>query len=455
MSLRIQELYHRFEKSLESMGCFGPEPFLAVGVSGGADSLALAYFSHLWCQARGGKIVALSVNHHLRPEADQELQWVHQTLRSYGIQHEILHWVFQEKPQTAIQEKARQARYDLMSSWCQERGILYLAVAHHAQDQAETFLLRLEKKSHLGGLAAMAALSYRRSLCLLRPFLNFTKEEICIIAEKVYREWIHDPSNLNLDFRRIYWRRKIESSPQTFQDIPYFIHVCREIREETEREMSVYWAYHSVLHPSGWLQMDWSVFQNLKESTQRSILGRALQRIGSMNTPPRGESLENLWKALKSSSFSLEKKPFTLSRCLVYKKGNTVRLYRENRNLSAPQFLSSLEHSRLSPLTWDRFQISLSFSQWEKIKQEKFFVGAAGEKGWDLLSPKQKETLKKSFMRKAVPSCPFLWREGKDPWLPHFLKSGEEEQEPNHFFSCEFIPLLPLSEAKGKELTLL
>src|SRR5207248_5640066 len=90
--------------------------FLAVAVSGGADSLALAILADRWARERGGAICALTVDHRLRPESGDEIRRLRAWLSARGIRHEVLVWTG-EKPRTGIQEAARLARYRLLGGW--------------------------------------------------------------------------------------------------------------------------------------------------------------------------------------------------------------------------------------------------------------------------------------------------------------------------------------------------
>jgi len=147
-----------FARLMASLGPFESAPRIAVAVSGGADSLALALLAADWAAAQGGKAVALTVDHGLRPEAAAEARQVRRWLADCGISHFILAW---RGPRSGadVQAAARAARYRLMGEWCARRGILHLLLAHHRDDQAETVLLRLARGSGLEGLAAMAPVS--------------------------------------------------------------------------------------------------------------------------------------------------------------------------------------------------------------------------------------------------------------------------------------------------------
>nr|WP_083901585.1 tRNA lysidine(34) synthetase TilS [Azospirillum sp. B4] len=130
-----------FARLMAPLGPFETAPVLAVGVSGGRDSLALTLLAHRWAQARGGRIQAFTVDHALRPESAAEAAQVARWLAARGIDHAILTWEG-PKPATGLQAAARQARYALLAAACRERGILHLCLAHHREDQAETVALR-------------------------------------------------------------------------------------------------------------------------------------------------------------------------------------------------------------------------------------------------------------------------------------------------------------------------
>src|SRR5579863_2293243 len=145
-----------FGAALDRLGPFERRPLLAVAVSGGADSLALALLASVWAKARRGRVVALTVDHRLRRESTGEARQVGRWLRRLGIAHEILTWKG-PYPQGDVQAAARAARYALLEAWCHTAHCLHLLTAHHREDQVETFWLRLARGSGLDGLAAMPA----------------------------------------------------------------------------------------------------------------------------------------------------------------------------------------------------------------------------------------------------------------------------------------------------------
>src|ERR1700733_12280378 len=116
--------------ALAAIGGFEPHPLVAVAVSGGPDSMALAILVDRWARERGGEAWALTVDHRLRPESAAEAATVGSWFKARGIQHAVLVWDG-DKPAAGIQEAARAARYRLLGGWCAARGCLHLLTAHH------------------------------------------------------------------------------------------------------------------------------------------------------------------------------------------------------------------------------------------------------------------------------------------------------------------------------------
>ena len=177
---------------------------VAVGVSGGADSLALVL---LLAELLGKKrIVALTVDHGLRKESFREANYVARLMNEYGIEHHILAWKG-EKPTQGIEEAARIARYNLIYEWCRQNEVNTLGVAHHLLDQAETFFIRLHRGSGLDGLCGMSAVSYRGRLQVIRPFLKTHPQKMKDYLLQKKLQWVEDPSNQSDDYLRVRVRK--------------------------------------------------------------------------------------------------------------------------------------------------------------------------------------------------------------------------------------------------------
>lgn len=192
------------------LNCTGGVSDLAVAVSGGPDSMALAHLLCAWSQAYDGpSIHVLSVDHGLRAEAVHEIEDVKKTTSQWPkAKHKSLVWDV-KTVKTRVQEEARSARYALMQEYCEEHRIQHLFLAHHGDDQIETFLFRLAKGSGLDGLCSMRPIQKRGALTLVRPLLEFSKSDLveyCHLHKIIYAK---DPSNEKDQFARVRLRKLI------------------------------------------------------------------------------------------------------------------------------------------------------------------------------------------------------------------------------------------------------
>ncbi|MEO0394162.1 MAG: ATP-binding protein, partial [Pseudomonadota bacterium] len=127
---------------IEALGPFEPNPHLAIALSGGADSGALASLTINWARTRGDvNLTALIVDHGLRSSSGHDAARVANYWRVRGVKTVVL---VNPKPRTdtAVEEHARIARWSLLEQWCRENGVLHLLLGHHQDDQAETLLMR-------------------------------------------------------------------------------------------------------------------------------------------------------------------------------------------------------------------------------------------------------------------------------------------------------------------------
>jgi tRNA(Ile)-lysidine synthase len=176
---------------------FPADESLAVGVSGGPDSMALCFLLSLWAQQAKRKtlIHALTVDHGLRTDSDAEAKQVGRWLKGFkGVRHKILTWRPDKAVTSRVQERAREARYALMASYMKDYGLSRLFLAHHLDDQAETVLFRLSRGTGLDGLSGMAAeQAFADGLVLCRPLLSIPKERLVQTCEANGVKFIDDP----------------------------------------------------------------------------------------------------------------------------------------------------------------------------------------------------------------------------------------------------------------------
>ncbi|MFP4360257.1 MAG: tRNA lysidine(34) synthetase TilS, partial [Alphaproteobacteria bacterium] len=161
---------------MAALGPFEPAPHLALAVSGGADSLALAVLAADWLSARGGRGTVLTVDHGLRPAAAAEAVWTADMVARLGLAHRTLRW---RRPRglRVTQASARVARYRLLEAAAAEAGCLHLLLAHHREDNARTIAMR-RRRAAGPGLAGMPAVRELDRVRLLRPLLGCARARL-------------------------------------------------------------------------------------------------------------------------------------------------------------------------------------------------------------------------------------------------------------------------------------
>ncbi|QXQ05621.1 tRNA lysidine(34) synthetase TilS [Sphingosinicellaceae bacterium] len=183
---------------------------VALAVSGGPDSLALLLLAH---DAFGSRIVALTVDHALRAGSAGEAAMVAMMCTRLDVEHVTLCWTG-IKPSANLQAEARQARYALMGDWCAAHGVAWLLTGHHADDQAETLLMRLARGSGSGGLAGIRAVrALGNGVTLLRPLLGERRTSLGAIVAAAGLTPVDDPANRDPRHDRTGARTTLAATP--------------------------------------------------------------------------------------------------------------------------------------------------------------------------------------------------------------------------------------------------
>lgn len=279
-----------FAGLLDRLGPFERQPRLAVAVSGGPDSMALVRLARDWARARDGTLLALVVDHRLRPESAAECARVAEWLRQRDVASQILIWPG-DRPVTGVQAAARGARYALLEAACRDERILHLLVAHHFADQAETVALRAARGSGGAGLAGMAAVREVRGLRLLRPLLAVPKARLIATLEQGGWPWLVDPSNAEPRFARARLRLDGEFAADT---------LWRRSREHAlsrsaaDGWLAAWLARNAQPHALGFVRLDAAAWLALGRDRRALVLGRALQAVSGRPYPPRGTAMARM-----------------------------------------------------------------------------------------------------------------------------------------------------------------
>lgn len=345
-------LHEAFDASMALVGPFEHQPHLAVAVSGGADSMALALLTQGWVDARSGRITCLVVDHGLRDTATTEAEQTKERLARCGISATILTWV-DDKPEHGIQAVARDARYRLMEDWCRDHGILHLLVGHHAGDQAETVLMRLERGSGPDGLAGMSMIVERQACRIVRPLLGVDKQDLMDFLQARGMVWVEDPSNRNPQFARTKVREELDQNPARRAGLLASARRFAQLRDYMEDASAKWLAQHVRLDPSGYALVDKIAFIDAEPDIRQRALQSLAHGIGGPMYRPSAADIEPLTEAL------LRDKGAAVARAVFSPRGQRIMVYRENRNLPHPVRVSG--SSQTQSVLWDRrFRIEIA-----------------------------------------------------------------------------------------------
>lgn len=322
---------------------FDPDapPRVGVAVSGGGDSMALL---HLLVEAGGPQVFAVTVDHGLRPEAAAEAQFVARACARLGVPHEVLRWEG-PAPRGNLMDQARRARLRLIAGWAAKHAISHVALGHTADDQAETFLMRLAREAGLEGLSGMRRSWDEHGIRWHRPLLSASRAGLRAALCARGAEWVEDPSNDNPDFDRVKARRALAGlrdigiSGQTLSQV--VDHLARA--EEVVRAALAAAASAHVTCPSGDVVIATDPFRALLPELQRRLIVAALRWVAGADYAPRRAAIASLLGALQAPCDR------TLAGCRIRARADDIRIFREARAVAALR----------TPITavWDRWRL--------------------------------------------------------------------------------------------------
>ena len=316
---KIKKVYLVFKKKLYSQ--IGDEKF-CIGVSGGPDSLALAFLAKVFSTEFNNKFTALIVDHNLRKQSGNEAQKVKKILIKHKIKAKILTWRG-KIPNSNIQFNARNIRYFLLKKECDKLNTKNLILAHHKDDLIENFFIRLFRGSGLKGLSSLNVQSdsEENELNLIRPLINTKKSELVYISKKIFKFYLIDPSN----FKESFFRTRIRNYLNKFEldglDINKVKLTLNNLQSANEsinfykkKAVKNYIRYFQrnscfVSHDLFYYESDEVIFR---------IINDIISKVSDRYYPPRGKDVKNLIARMYSAEF----KKSTLGGCIIEKTHN-------------------------------------------------------------------------------------------------------------------------------------
>ncbi|PIR33791.1 MAG: tRNA lysidine(34) synthetase TilS [Alphaproteobacteria bacterium CG11_big_fil_rev_8_21_14_0_20_44_7] len=272
---------------------------LACACSGGVDSMALAYLA-----AKSYDVTALIIDHGIREESAEEAHKSAEILSDLGITSHII--TIDKEFGSNLQAEARKLRYQLMTDYCKAHNITHLATAHHADDNAETVLLKLARGSGVDGLSGIRAQTEINGIQIIRPLLPITKSRLISTLEEVNISWMEDASN----HTDKYARNKLRMALAGLEDAELITSRINDMAENMRRvrdylEMQTEQAYaECVEEGDNHLILDRDKFNSLHDEIAFRLLITLIDKLAKPEYRPRFEKL----KKLRSSILNGEKK---------------------------------------------------------------------------------------------------------------------------------------------------
>ena len=320
---KILKIFNQFSVSI------GVKESIAVAVSGGPDSLSLAFLAKCYALKKKVDIKCYIVNHKLRKESSLEANKVKSILKKIGINCKILNWNG-KKPSSNIQSQSRDKRYFLLANECKKDNIENLLLGHHLDDLLENFLIRIVRGSGLKGLISFSKKTeYRdQNLNILRPLLDVEKNELSNISNKVFNFFVKDPSNINKDYKRTRIRNLLKSLAKEGLDKKK-LKLTIDNLKDSDKSIKFYvnknLEKNSVfLKDNNSYVLNHSFFDQSHEIIFRSLT-IIIQKLGKKYYPVRGKSINKLIKGIETKSFS----KVTLGGCFIDRINNTILISQE------------------------------------------------------------------------------------------------------------------------------
>ena len=319
---KINSLFKSFEKEFDIKDKF------IVAISGGPDSLALAFLTKIYSIKNRVNCKYFIVDHKLRADSTQEAKLVKKTLSKFNINSEILTW-YGRKPLKNIQSLARKKRYELLFNKCKDFQINNLIVGHHIDDLIENFFIRMIRGSGLKGLVSLEKKTKFNKINLIRPLLNFNKKDLEYISHHVFNFFVKDPSNENTKYTRIRVRKLINEFKNNGLEKDKLILTLKNLKKSNQA-LSLYVKKNKRMNTvfskdQNKLVINKNYINQPYEVVFRSF-SDSIKLIGKRHNASRGKKIDYILEKIRDNSL----KKATLGGCVIKKVNHTVIIVQED-----------------------------------------------------------------------------------------------------------------------------
>ena len=318
---KVTQIYKKFEKSFKDKEKF------VVAVSGGPDSLALAFLAKIYSVKNRITSRFLIVDHKIRKESTKEAKLVKKHLKHYSIDAKILTWTG-KKPSSNIQSLARKKRYELLFKECDRLNIKNILLGHHEDDLFENFFIRLLRGSGLKGLISLSKKNKIADKNLIRPLIYQDKKDLKFLSKHVFNFYVEDPTNKNEKYQRIKIRKLISELQKDGLNKKKFANTIRNLKNSNNViDFYVKLNLHKntfFFNKSNKMILNKEFFQQPFEVTFRSF-AEIIKLIGKNYYPSRGKKIEKIVRNIYNHSFLKG----TLGGCIIEKVNQTIIVSKE------------------------------------------------------------------------------------------------------------------------------
>ncbi|MDR2526773.1 MAG: tRNA lysidine(34) synthetase TilS [Rickettsiales bacterium] len=292
---------------------------ILVSVSGGCDSLALTFIANEWALRNGKELHSMTIDHKMRTVSTEEANCAHELLKKHNIKHVIGTC----EGQIRNESEAREIRYKLLFEYMKKENIEVLLTAHHLQDQAENFLIRLFRGSGIKGLSSMSEVSKINNFTIIRPLLNITKEYLKQYLIERNIKWYEDETNTD----EKYLRNKIRNFLNSFENRD---NIVRRINNEINifkraDEIIKHGVSRCASNLKGVDIIDLKNFKLMDEELQYRHISNIIKNITNIERTPRAEKLKRLLNNINKI------KKYEFASCVFEKVNNFIIVYKKKK----------------------------------------------------------------------------------------------------------------------------
>ena len=315
----LSKIFLNFKNKLDTL----KKEKYVVAVSGGPDSLALAALAKSYNFLKKTKFYYVLIDHNLRKNSNQEAEKVKKLLKKTKINLKI--FLNKKKIIKNIQAEARNARYDILTKYCEKNNVRVILTAHNLEDQVETFFIRLSRGSGLTGLSAMKPLSkINGRISLYRPLLDTKKKFLIKISKNIFGTYFKDPSNKNKKYLRTKVRnlkKPLENSGIKYEQI--FKSIQNLSFSKTTIDIYLNKIFSELIKKvDNEILIDFNKYKILSKDIKMALINESVKKLKKNYYDLRSKKVDNLIDSIESRKF----KKSNLGGCIFFKKGENLCL---------------------------------------------------------------------------------------------------------------------------------